>query len=405
MNNKKKQIIIVYNNLGMGGITKSLINFLNNIDYFKYEVTLYIRRDDEIALMDQINCNVHTVFVANKIKKREFESDYKGKIANRIFNLLNKHHPYTAKQFLLWYMYPKQRKKEKIELDKDKINYDVAISFSTDGDDPVFVHKCVKASKKYVFLHQSTPISHRNIKAIKHFDAFLSVNPALIPWMQEFTHHAVKVYPFRNYVDYEQVIRLSKLCEDRINTDEKRLVLSTCGRLCKTKGYDYVIDIAVKLKLEKIDFIWYWIGDGPSRDEMERLIKNNHLESQMILVGNKTNPYPYIANCDIYIQPSRAEAYPNTILEALVLQRPLITTRTAGGQFITEYYNCGIIVDNPVSEMPNIIVKLMRKEELEKERKKAQKIDWQEDERNYKFYIESLLSGTFENQFVENSNI
>lgn len=395
MSKDKKHIIVVYNNLSIGGISKSLINFLNFIDYSNYDVTLYIRRDDEIELKDEINCNVHTVFISNRVKKREFDRSLKGIIAKKLFALFNKRHPYIAKRFLLWYMFPVQRKIEKKDLDKKKMRWDVAISYSTDGDDPIFVHKCIKASRKYVFLHQSTPIARKNIKSIKHYDAVFSVNPVLIPWIQQFTKNAVKVYPFRNYVDYERVISLAKLPDESIKrNDNNSLVLATCGRLCKTKGFDYVVDIAVQLKLKRINFIWYWIGDGPSRVEMESLIKRNSLESQIILVGNKKNPYPCILNCDIYIQPSRAEAYPNTLLEALVLQRPLITTRTAGGQFITEYYNCGILVDNPVKEIPNILLQLMDSGKLDKERKKAGMIDWWKDKRDYQCQIESLLTGT-----------
>ena len=152
MNNQKKRIIFVYNNLGIGGISKSLITTLSLIDYTRYDVTIYIRRDDVLDLIDEVPPQVHTVLINNEVKSRVFGNNIKGKIVKLIYNALNRHHKHLAKEFFIAYKYPLQRKNEKKALDSNNEKWDVAISYSTDGDDPIFVNECIKSEKKYVFV-------------------------------------------------------------------------------------------------------------------------------------------------------------------------------------------------------------------------------------------------------------
>ena len=50
------------------------------------------------------------------------------------------------------------------------------------------------------------------------------------------------------------------------------------------------------------------------------------MENNVIVLGKKKNPYPYIKSCDIYIQPSRYEGKAVTVREAQMLNRPVIIT-------------------------------------------------------------------------------
>jgi len=49
-------------------------------------------------------------------------------------------------------------------------------------------------------------------------------------------------------------------------------------------------------------------------------------------MGMVENPYPYVANADLYVQPSRVEAYGLAMAEARVLGRPVIATDTCGAR-------------------------------------------------------------------------
>ncbi|WP_285946070.1 glycosyltransferase, partial [Thomasclavelia cocleata] len=104
---------------------------------------------------------------------------------------------------------------------------------------------------------------------------------------------------------------------------------------------------------------WYFVGEGSQRNYLEGCILENDLQNNVILLGLKTNPYPYIKNCDIYVQPSRYEGYCTTTNEARVLAKPIITTNVFGAdeQFINQLN--GIIVDFSEKEITNAIIDLI----------------------------------------------
>ena len=56
------------------------------------------------------------------------------------------------------------------------------------------------------------------------------------------------------------------------------------------------------------------------------MIEENQLQDHFILLGMKENPYPYIKEADIYVQPSRFEGKSIAIDEAKILQKPIVVT-------------------------------------------------------------------------------
>lgn len=81
------------------------------------------------------------------------------------------------------------------------------------------------------------------------------------------------------------------------------------------------------------------------RSEVEAEIERYDVADRVILLGTKINPYPYIKNCDIYVQPSFTEGYCTTTVEAKVLCKPIVTTDAPGmrEQFVSG--ENGLIVD------------------------------------------------------------
>ena len=53
------------------------------------------------------------------------------------------------------------------------------------------------------------------------------------------------------------------------------------------------------------------------------------MEGQVIILGKKENPYPYIKACDVYVQPSRYEGNAVTVREAQMLCKPVVVTNYA----------------------------------------------------------------------------
>ena len=93
--------------------------------------------------------------------------------------------------------------------------------------------------------------------------------------------------------------------------------------------YDFICDADDKeiiMKEKGCNFKWYLIGFGPDEELIRAKIKENNVEDTMIILGKKTNPYPYMAACDVYAQPSRYEGKAVTVREAQMLGKPVLIT-------------------------------------------------------------------------------
>ena len=98
----------------------------------------------------------------------------------------------------------------------------------------------------------------------------------------------------------------------------------TVGRLSDKKGQDLAIQAAELLKNANVDFVWYFVGDGETKNLLSKMILELHLENNVVLLGGRSNPYPYFENCDIYVQPSRSEGFGISLAEAKLFGKPIM---------------------------------------------------------------------------------
>ena len=131
------------------------------------------------------------------------------------------------------------------------------------------------------------------------------------------------------------------------------------------------INAAQILKLKGYDFVWFFIGDGIERDRLEIMIHDASLDGSIVITGIMNNPYPLFNLCNIYVQPSREESYGLTITAAMILCKPVVSTKTAGGtEQIIDKFN-GIITGFSAEEIADGIECLLKndclRESIEKE--------------------------------------
>ncbi len=121
--------------------------------------------------------------------------------------------------------------------------------------------------------------------------------------------------------------------------------LLSVGRFSEAKNYDNVPDICKRIikylkddSIQKADSVfpikWFIIGYGGDEELIRQKIKESGMENNVILLGKRSNPYPYIKACDIYVQPSRYEGKSVTVREAQMLCKPVVVTNypTASSQ-------------------------------------------------------------------------
>lgn len=80
------------------------------------------------------------------------------------------------------------------------------------------------------------------------------------------------------------------------------------------------------MKQKGLKFKWYIIGNGHLENKIKELIRQEKVEDYFVLLGIRENPYPYIKNCTILIQPSRYEGKSIVLDEAKILAKPILVT-------------------------------------------------------------------------------
>ena len=122
---------------------------------------------------------------------------------------------------------------------------------------------------------------------------------------------------------------------------------------------------------------WEIIGDGPEKDDLKRIIKKLNLDEEVILLGQRDNPYYYIKRAQVFALLSVYEGMPNTIYESLILGTPVLATDVGG---ISEQIENGIngwLVKNDKDEIAKKICYLIEhQEEIEKAKRNAEKYEY-----------------------------
>jgi glycosyltransferase involved in cell wall biosynthesis len=125
-----------------------------------------------------------------------------------------------------------------------------------------------------------------------------------------------------------------------------KIIVLSVGNLQPVKGHIYLVEAANKILKERSDLLFLIIGDGVERANLEKKIKKYGIKKNFILIGAK--PFNEIPNwmdaCDFLVIPSRNEAGPAVLFEALACGKPVIGTNVGILPEILKNKKLGIVV-------------------------------------------------------------
>ena len=143
---------------------------------------------------------------------------------------------------------------------------------------------------------------------------------------------------------------------------ENKTVLMSIGELHKNKGYDLFIPY---LKEINKDFIYLIIGEGEERNNIVNIIKDNNLKDKVFLLSRIEYAYKYIKACDVFILPSRTEAFPYVLLESGLGNSTVIASKVGGIPEVIEDNKTGLLFDlNNKEETINKINSVIENKDL-----------------------------------------
>ena len=318
----KKQILFVIDSLNCGGAERSLVSLLPLLDYDKMEVDLLIASCGGIfeRNLPQSVCIIELP-MTNGLQ-RILRPLYRLWLATRVrFDRLFGLQCHGAERY--WAVMNDV-------IAPLKKHYDVAVAYHQ-GIPTYYVATKVYADKKCVWintdLQKAGYAESFNRPFYNKFDNIVTVSEALCK-MLENTQYVDKnklhiVYDILNPKVIKQMAVIGGF-KDKLQINALRIV--TVGRMTVPKNYVLAVKTAKQLRDAGLKFRWYFVGAGPERVTIENLVTDYGLEEYVLLLGIQSNPYPYMAGCDIYVQTSSFEGFCLTLHEARILNKPVICT-------------------------------------------------------------------------------
>lgn len=106
--------------------------------------------------------------------------------------------------------------------------------------------------------------------------------------------------------------------------------LITVCRLVPAKGLDILLHACAELKRRGSPFVLHIIGDGPIREQLEKLAQDLGLYDDIIFYGYMLHPEEFMPFFDVFVLPSRAEAFGSVFAEAALCWLALVGTNVGG---------------------------------------------------------------------------
>lgn len=321
----KITILFLIHDLGHGGAEKVLVNLVNNLDREKFDISV-------TALFGG---GVNEQFLKPDIHYRAvFPRAFRG----------NSH---VMKLF-------SPRRLHKLCV---KEHYDIEVSY-LEGPSARIISGCPDADTKLVsWIHieqktkQRAASSFRSYRealaCYRRFDRTVCVSDTVRRDFLSLIPLERPVDVLYNTNESAQIVRLSAEAVEPglFSPDELKLV--GVGKLLQNKGFDRLLAIVGRLRAEGLPVHLYLLGVGPMQAELERYAAENGLQDAFTLLGYRTNPYKYVAKCDLFVCASHAEGFSTAATEALIVGTPVCTVEVSGmKEMLGEHNEWGIVTEN-----------------------------------------------------------
>ena len=371
----KKKILFVIDSLHCAGAEKSLTTLLSLLDYSKYDVDLQLfgyggaleelvpKEVNILKPMEYIKFS--SLSTKNAVIKSLKNMNFKMLSSRLRFSLAIRKNNYSNAQKARVYW-----QKVSNVIEKNNKEYDIAISYAQ-GVPTFYVAEKVCAKKKLAWVNVSYKLEDEDRAFQEQFyDKYNKIvavsDSAKNVFLETFNKYNDKLEIIYDINDTDFIKKMSVQGQS-YNDNYTGLRILTIGRLDNQKGYDMALEACKILKEKGIEFKWYSLGIGPLKDEIEKYINENNLENNFKLLGVKSNPYPFIRDCDIYVQTSRFEGFGIAIAEARMLNKPVVTTRFDAVYNQMKDRKNGLVVDMNSQGIVNGILEVINNKELTNE--------------------------------------
>lgn len=336
------------------------MEFLNILDSKKYEVLLLIEENngERNDYLDRIPKWVDCKFLTteefmNKIEKYQGSKNFLGKLYYS--HLLKLKKKISLKEL-----------KKYLNFSDIIIDYDMGLLRN--------LHKINLQNKKIIgWSHAGNGELLRKKQKrenVNKYDCIVTINETMKEgYLKNYNNkEVVKIY---NFLDFDLI---NKKSEEKMEEDYGKYIISI-GSLTKNKNHELLINAFKILKDKyKVSEKLLIVGEGKERENLEKQIRELNLGNDILLLGQKENPYKYIKNSELYVLSSKNESFSLTLVEAMFLKKLVISVKSNGPIEILENNKYGVLIENDADEIAEKINYYLRNED---ERKKYEELGYE----------------------------
>ena len=324
MQEKMYKILFLIHDLSHGGAEKVLVNLVNNMDCQKFDITV----------MALFGGGVNEQFLKPHIRYQT------------VFP-----RPFPGNSHIMKLLTPQQLHNLFI-----KEKYDIEVSY-LEGPSARIISGCPNEDTKLVsWIHveqhtkEKAAHSFRSYKESEacyyRFDKTICVSESVKLDFTALYPNIDNVAVLYNTNETDQILCLKNETVFEWNLSDDVIRLCGVGKLVPTKGFDKLARIHKRLIDDGLPVHTYILGIGPDKEKIEQYLKENNIQDSFILLGYQTNPYKYVAKCDLFVCASSAEGFSTATTEALIVGTPVVTTPVAGMvEMLGENGEYGIITE------------------------------------------------------------
>ena len=337
METKKKVFFLLYS-MNVGGVEKSLVNLLSILPRERYDIHVGLVHQEggllaylpsDVVIHSISDIQEHWDDLKNPPLQTIKTYAQKGQYIKVLLALIVYLTCKFQGSFMGWTQY----------LLKDtkglKETFDLSVAYAGPASDiDYYICQKVQAKKKIGWIHfdiSKIGVDRKMVRQLYgHYERIFVVSEtSKAIFDQIFPQFKDKTEVFHNVVSSIQIKEQASIGESfEDDFDGKRIL--TVGRISSEKGQFMAIQALKSLKDKGYHIRWYFIGDGNDMEHCKNEVERLGLSENVFFLGTKTNPYAYMRDCDIYMQPSRHEGFCITLAEALCFGNPVVATDFTG---------------------------------------------------------------------------